>query len=434
MQTISRSEPHGSTPFLDLPPAPLPGGRGNEPLEPVYGRLVARLSRSATDWAVTDADARAVQGELQRLSPKRFAQVISWLERDGLLDTFLDEASQATRNALLDDAVAKGVVQAVPGKKADKSAAQRPPDGPALLFNSPSLPMAFRQLIHQRNVASAAGYYAAHRAYVDRYLGEVERSTSAFQLRALGEPHGAFSLSEPGLIGSDSQTLALSKDWSLTVGLHARDGRLIAYKAMDDKLRSFVGAQRAGSLYAKAAAKMEFKYGSLSTTTELNAKFSPGLAVTPELKQKLAISTGDTAIALKEEISISSKGKTERTSGLKLKGEFGAVSVKVKNDGSIRTELGAAYSELGAKAGTLEGGLGKTFDLGKAEASLYAAVGFKGSEKARVTDAISSHTLFGPMPELDSRTPWSSLPKARQEALYRAGINQAAWDAELQRR
>ncbi|MFZ5470168.1 MAG: hypothetical protein ACOZIN_12105 [Myxococcota bacterium] len=404
------------------------------------------IRQALSGWTVNDDDVAQVNAKLRTLSDADFAEVLGRMDRHRLLASFVENAGAGARADFIEQALGRRYLSTSPGQRVTEgSTAANPPHAPDLIRNDPNLPEAVRMLVQDHNAALANGYYAEHRAYIDRYIAAVGAAESAFDIRAMGEPVTAFGLSEPGVTSNDVIGRMLLGNWCRRVSESNKNPGARARKAIDDKVRDLVGERRAGSLRITAGVSVTGKVGLPGVKLSQGASAEVGLTSygRVEGKTKLGptkLEIGQGPLSFHQTLDAKpNEGSVGLTSHLG-RGKGVDLGAQLSDDGTVRLELklsqvGGGYSAFNPKTGQFGGGVFVGHTIGDLSVKAQAGYDMQGSNKDRAIEAASSRqTLFAPMPELEAKTPWFELPKARRDSLYRAGIDQGAWEAELRRR
>lgn len=408
--------------------------------ETTYAEVQQLLSRSLTDWAVTDAELVKVHGLLGRLAPGHYSDALGRLDRDGLLDRYFSQMSNGARQAFLQQAERQGAISSEPGQKAPRTAGA-PPDGPALFRLDPAMPESLRKCVHSENKRAVFQYEQEYRGYLERYKEQVLAATSGLQLLALGEPVDRLHHLEPRQL-EHPENRELERDWrDPSQFLSKHDLRNSAYQAVMNKMHDLTGQQRPGTFWFKLKGEIELfgllrssgevkltDYGAVKENNSLGlslqaAQELPGLPPVPGEKAQGG--------ALYYERTLDQNGQLTEAVGAQLLG----VGLRLDDQGSARTSIevggGAVYSDLNAHQGTLEQGFKLGTPLGSPlKVSLGAGLGFQGARGGNAKYIMSEPHLFAAVAALHEGKRWEELPELLQGQLQRAGIRKEQWEQE----
>jgi len=398
----------------------------------VYEEIKSSLTSDWKDWAVTDADVRRVHEQLEKLSPADYRKMMERMERSGLLEKYLAEAEPSSRGAFLAQAERKGYVSSVPAEKAAFAIIQ-PPDGPVFFRNEKALPSPVREAIHGANVSAACAYYAAHKAYVKQYAERVREAGNPLDIRRMGEPVAPLSTSEPGLDSSHPDHDAFRRSWTRAV--RATDNRVGAYVAVSERMADLSGIQRPGSFWFKAEAELKAELGPLSLKLGGEVEATQYGKVTGKGKAGVDF---EPMKGVTHGLGLDTSGKQEDSSSA----GFGAFGLGVDGSGTVKMEMAAtgaagSYAVVNTREGRFGGGVSVKHSLVEdmLEAGVSVGAGMQGARPERARDIASREpgSLFGPLPELEQRTPWGQLEPKRRERMRRDGWTAERWAEALQR-
>lgn len=399
---------------------------------------------------VSEGDRRTAVQLLSSLAPDDFRAAFKELAREQKLGELLDDAPPDVRSQFLEAARASKVLTEEPARSASPRPVQ-PPDQPALLVNDKALPDAVRKAIHSENAARASGYTQRFDAYVQSYCAAVKQAQNPLELRALGDLSTPPGITEPGVDEKDRKLLGNLGLTSSFRGLEA------AKKAVSNRISDFRGEIHAGgySLGFEATAKMQIaNVVQLGGTARTEISDDLRVIKEPEPKRKLSVGAfmPDAPMSADDALAPSSwddktkaKQKTSISADFDENGNVTGGQVTIKG-------IGVAHSKgrttFGAEAGAF--GVAQTFvdrdksqygaAFGTEASGSYLGGALKFSAGAKVTLTAqgikreyypdiggTQEGVFGPMPELDAKTPWAKLPQDRRDWYARQGFDEKSW-------
>lgn len=266
---------------------PATAGRSTQP-NPTdsYAAIESRLSRSLSDWVITDSDVKAVHQQLDGLSPKDYHSTLSRMAGDGNLGTYIGEMNDGAREGFLKQARDKGYISTKAGQSYQVNPGHpQPPRSPDLYRNLARLPDSMREAIHDSNVDAQKAYMKDYRNYIDAYSDKVMSCGSEAEIAGLGKPVELEERMEPGVSRIDP----LYKQWTSDT-LAGAPSNQPAYLAISNRVDDLNGEIRPGSLYASGEVSWQqpddgsgdtqlggaiggkiFDYGAVEAEAKLNA-------------------------------------------------------------------------------------------------------------------------------------------------------------------
>ncbi|NTX17654.1 hypothetical protein HUA74_22725 [Myxococcus sp. CA051A] len=385
----------------------------------VSSELQARLTRGLGDWAVSDTDVKTVHTLLGQLPPAAYRATLDWMEREGLLKTFLTEQDPGARESFLKQAEAKGVLQRLAGEPASGPLGY--PGKPEFLRNDAALPESLRHAVSEHAVAAGRAFHAAHAAYLGRYAQAVEDAPGLPELRKLGAPRDArLPDSVLGLDRRDPEREAYAKQWRLAVG--APTSTNWVYQAINARQRALLGERTGGTLALKG--KAELTQGNLKLGGEAQVD-SRGKV---DLKGLSGVELKGGPVGLK--VTQDTKGGFQ--SEMKL--DLGLVKVSQVSDGELKVSLGVgklagSYTTLNLKEARFGGGVFAQVEEAGNKAEVRLGFDMKGLTAQRAKEAVDrQHVgLFDEPPELGRGQSWDALPESKRERYVRNGWNREEW-------
>jgi hypothetical protein len=427
------------------------GGRVGDTTD-TYAQIERALSRTATDWVVSDKDCRRVHTLLGNLPPSAFKETLERMDRSGLLERYLAEMPPELRSGLVQQCEAKGLLSRASGRSAPQAPGS-PPDAPCMLRNSKGLPAPLQVLVHQANVASAHQYRNDYGAYVERYAALVEKCRHPLELRRLGDVVGQFSLSEPGGSSSDARFHA-----SFSRHGFNNEATRAAQQAKHAKVSEFRGEQRPGTFAVHGSLKAEAKVEAEHFSSKLGTELSLKLTQDGQLSGGRTLDAEVTVGRRKHGVSLGSDGVATRSEGISVKHPAGKLSFGTDSQGKAGAEVKVLGNGVGAstdarstttlevslagvdtlsrfnsREGTMEVGAKRSFEFSGGEVEVSGSVSFQGARPERAGVITRGYGLFGSRPELDARTPWSAIPEPRRKELTALdGWSERTWREALQ--
>ncbi|MCP3165779.1 hypothetical protein [Myxococcus qinghaiensis] len=385
----------------------------------VASEIQSRLTRSLGDWAVSDTDVKTVHALLGQLPPAAYRATLEWMERGGLLKTFLSEQDPGARDAFLKQAESQGVLQRLPGEPASGPLGY--PGRPGFLRDESSLPASLRHAVREHSVAAGRAFHADHAAYLGRYVKAVEDAGSLTELRKLGAPRDArLPDSVLGLDRRDPEREDLAKQWRQAVGTPGSTAWV--YQAVNVKQRELLGERAGGTLALKGKAEL----------TQGNLKLGGDAQVDSRGKVDLKAASGvelkGGPVGLK--VMADTKGKLQ--SEVKL--DLGLVKVSQASDGELKVSLGVgkhagSYTTLNLDEARFGGGVFAQVEEAGNKAEVRLGFDLQGLTAKRAKEAVDrEHVgLFDEPPELGRGLAWDALPESKRERYARNGWNREEW-------
>lgn len=380
---------------------------------------------------VSGEECRAALDLLESLPPREYQKAINGLSYRELGDLCRKMPSDL-RKQLAESAVRGGLTKEEPPKSAPGHRSPKPPDQPALISNSPSIPDALREVIHQENAARAKQYEQKLNQYVDAYCARVKSCRTPSELRSLGPLSTPPAILEPGIGGNDFTLKKFQGALSSSqVGIER------ATKAVSDQVSAFRHEQAAGSFGLDVEGKFTVTAGVHPTAlADVGATggVSYGTKVTltddgrvltrhPEAKGQLGIFAGHNEL----EAKFDKRGHLESV-GVELLG----AGVEYERDGKMAFKGGPVETFVNVGEGSYGASLGDKESIGvgsyNLEAELKAGFTYKGIAREYYQDIGGAQSgFFGPMPEVDAKVPYASLSKEKREWYARQGFTKENW-------
>lgn len=365
-----------------------------------YEDIKSCLSKDWKDWAITDAEVRQVHARLEGLPPADYRKMMDRMDRSGLLEKYLEEATPEARQAFLAQAERKGYVATRPAEKASPGPGS-PPDGAIFFVPELKLPDAVRGVIFGANITAANNYHAAYDAYLGRYRQEVMQTQSLDELRALGEPKDALGVSHQ-LTSADPDYKRVQAQWARAQRPPRTDA--LTRKAIEDRRRDLTGEARAGSLRLKQENEAKVELGAASVKVARETVLTQDGKTDATWKAGLAAPLNeDSNIALE----VDSKGGRKSSVGF----DTPFFSVELDSEGGAKLEMGAGplanvYTEFNPEKGTFGGGVNVDKELA-GKVGVKAQVGFEwqGAQRGRAGEALKGSGIFEPLPEQEPKRP-----------------------------
>ncbi len=401
----------------------------------VVAQVKELMTRGALDWMVTGEECRHAVGLLESLPPGEYQKAIKALSTSGELRVLCETMPAEQRRELAESAVRGGLTTARPALLPPGLRDPQPPAQPPLIANLPSLPLELRQLIHRENAARGRQYEATFNQYVDAWCKKAGGCKTPLELRALGPLSQPPQLLEPGLGEEDFKARRFAGD------LCSRDiGIERAAVALSQQVSVFRRELSAGGFGLDFEVKLKLKAeGEVGKDTEGSAgqSFSAkgtltqdGRIINQDVGTESLIGVGRHGTEL--EAKFSPDGHLEAVSG-----EVGGFGVELEREGKATfrvpvVEGVAVETFVNRKNATT----GATL-VAKEEAHLFGwtlegdgKIGFtsKGIDKRYYADIGGKQEgIFGPMPELNDRKPWTELSPERRGWYERQGFSQKTW-------
>ncbi|MGA9521322.1 MAG: hypothetical protein WBV82_07655 [Myxococcaceae bacterium] len=296
----------------------------SEPPPGVYEEIRSALTRGLDNWAIDQGDVDRVHRALAGMTPAQYRGAVERMERDRLLERYLDEGRSEGRDRFLEQATSKGLASKTPGARS--SGPQSPPDGPDTLTNPPELSPSVRRAINDFNIRQANGYYRAYDDYTDRYVQAVGTAKNGAELRELGPPakqrHPSIAIPYGDPMYGELQSEQTSR-LTYSGGSHA------AQIAVSNRLSDFRGEAHAGSVWATVGLGVEVRGTKVGGETVLG---NPGRA---DKKTKLELETPQFTVS--HEVDATGAKKQELKVGVTT--EEGSLKVGASSDGSRSVSL-----------------------------------------------------------------------------------------------
>ena len=468
----STSKQERSRNVMEMAPLHVEAGTKEAPSAPPPSKAVPEerwreisspLTRSTSNLLIGTDDAKRANDALARLSPDQFKTAMERMEREGLLSRFTSNLDIKERERFLELAARSGYLHRDAG--AEGKGPLEPPGTPATFSNDPWLPKAVRDAVHDHTVASAVGYWRDYEAYLDRYEAAVEAAKSGAEIRMLGEPRRA-SPPTDSLAWNDPLRTHYTRDYLERV---PRMGNHRAYVALSNRRSDLLGEARAGSVYVEGKINVRSENGA---EAELSFRQHAGRSARDESKLKVEGDFGGVRAGVEHDLrtgkSSASGGMTSSVGGNRLK-------VKVKEDGSGSTELGAGragsakveftadgrvkgaevkVSGVGAQVGKdgvalqvgggtayanpTEGRFGaraeREFEVAGGKVRVELGAGFNGISIVDARHALASEGTHTVPPEIERGVAWDDLSEDARARVTRNLWTKAEWTEALARR
>ncbi|MFY2560456.1 hypothetical protein ACN469_22785 [Corallococcus terminator] len=385
----------------------------------VASELQSRLTRNLGDWAVSDTDVQTVHALLGQLPPAAYRATLEWMERGGLLKTFLSEQDLGAREAFLKQAESQGVLQRLPAEPASGPLGY--PGKPGFFRNESALPESLRHAVSEHAVEAGRAFHASHAAYLGRYVKAVEVAGSLTELRKLGAPRDArLSDSVLGLDRRDPEREEYAKQWRQAVGVPVSTAWV--YQAVNAKQRELLGERAGGTLALKGKAEL----------TQGNLKLGGDAQVDSRGKVDLKASSG---VELKGgPVGLKVMGDTKGKVQSEVKVDLGLVKVSQASDGELKVSLGVgklagSYTTLNLDEARFGGGVFAQAEEAGNKAEVRLGFDLQGLTAKRAKEAVDrEHVgLFDEPPELGRGLSWDALPESKRERYSRNGWNREEW-------
>ncbi len=402
-----------------------PSGSKDVP-EEVFQGIRSHLTRSLTDWTVSNADVRAVHGALGALPPGPYGAALERMERDGLLRTYVNAQDAGARRAFLEQAEGKGMLQRSKGEVGPVDALGYPAV-PDFFVNDARLPPAMRDAVNAHAIDVGVGFYKAHGEYLVRYALAVDQAASRRELGALGPPRAA-RLSE-SLLGLDWKDPA-RKDYEAAwkAGIGRPKSLNLTFQHVTARERELSGERAAGTV------RLQGKLGAGTDSAQWAVKGSLDTRGQRELKGEAGVTLRSGPLKL--ELSQDTAGKKEAT----VKLDLGLVELSLDSGGAQRVAVGIgkvlqAQATLNPRKAEFEGGISAKVKADGDQAGVEAGFSMKGLSAQRARQAVDPghRGVFQQPVELEARTAWDDLPRATRAAYVKDGWNQALWTQALSR-
>ncbi|MCI0412179.1 hypothetical protein L0222_05165 [bacterium] len=409
-------------------------------------QIKEKLSYGVTDLAVTDQDVKDVRDKLESLSPGEYKAQVERMSKDGVLQRYMDNMSDADKKGFLEQGAKKGYLNGGEVKVPDGPL--NPPAGPTLYDNKPELPKEMRELISEQNLKGAAEYDKAYGQYMDRYKKELDNCKSPEEMRKLGHWAPKHPLGqEPGYANKAGD--ALADKWADERITKTRGDKEAREMAME-KMYKFTGRRPAGDVFVEveANAKVEF-VNSSKTGVSVGGKAGATVGTGDGLRTSTTREDG-----VSQQVGDFKVGGTERSKDGSVAGQAGykGSQVQVRDDGTFEVKI-------------KQGGGGKTAGYGPyasynpnqadarfgAHASVNAEIGSDGGPKVKgevggkvgvgirgiTGDELYEGLRQGPgywndPAELQQGKSWNDLPKETQERYQKHyGWSEKEWQGKL---
>ncbi len=370
---------------------------------------------------------------MRSLPPSEFREVVERLRESRhfgpLCEAIKHDAS--ARSAFLEAGVKSGFLSVTPPRIAEQRGALAPPAQPSLVRNERALPFELRSVIHEENLARASRYTAAFDTYLDAWCARARNAETPHDLRALGPPSAPPALNEPGIEHSDKKDFG----WNFGLTEEAR-GSQRALKTLSDKVSDLRGEPRAGSYGPSIDVGIKttpHKVSGLKVTTEAAVEIrSSATGLETKAKSKASLQIGPELLSLKR--SLDSKGTEAVSLSTKSDAFSGAIEVSVDKKGKAKTtlelDLGTGITSTTSVDNHGNFGFGAKVkkELAGIEFSAKVALNGYAIPPEYYQDIGGAQPgIFGPMPELEAKVPWTSLTKDRRDWYARQGFNAANW-------
>ncbi|MFP2911325.1 hypothetical protein ACLESD_41140 [Pyxidicoccus sp. 3LFB2] len=391
----------------------------------VYAGIRSHLTRSLTDWAVTDGDVKAVHVALGTLQPGAYRAALERMERDGLLGEYTKAQNPDTRKAFLEQAESKGMLQRRKGEAPAGPLGY--PAQPDFFRNDARLPESMRGAVNAHAIDAGAAFYKAHSEYLDRYVDAANGAKSLQELHVLGEPRAAY-LKETvlDLEWKDPTRKAFETEWRNGIGKPESTNR--AYQTVSARQRELTGERPGGSIRTHGKAELTHQGFKLGTEAHVDTRGKVGL------KGELGVATRGGPLGI--DITRDTAGSTKVETKLNL----GPVELSHASDGEVKVGLGVgkyAQAFVSLNRETAEFGGGVSAELGAEGNKAAAEAGFsmKGLSATRAHEAFDKHHrgVFASPPELAAGTAWDALPEQQRVSYARDGWDPGRWTAALKR-
>ncbi|MFP2928860.1 hypothetical protein ACLESO_27410 [Pyxidicoccus sp. 3LG] len=375
--------------------------------ESVYANIQAHLTRGLDNWVIGDGDVKAVHTALGTLAPGAYRAALERMEKDGLLGTYVKAQDEDTRQAFLEQAESKGVLQR---RKGDAPAGPLGyPAVPDFFKNDSRLPESMRDAVNAHSIQVGVGFYRAYEGYLDRYAEAVDAAKSPQELEALGEPRKAhLKDSVLGLDGrKDPAREAYAAAWRRGVG--QPESRNRTFQDINARYQELIGERPAGSM--QLSGKATVSTGSVN----LGGEASVDTRGKGELKGEAGVEVKGGPLSL--ELTQDTDGK--RT--VETKVDLGFFEISHGSDGETKLSLGAskntqAFVKLNLEKAEFGGGVSAKVKIpGGAEAEVETDVSMKGltAEHAKQSVDLRHRGIFDPSRQQPEATQDAPLPRKR---------------------
>ena len=427
----------------------LEGAVSTPAAEAGYSPVREKLTYGFGNLMIDNSDVADVHTQLQKLTPSEYRATLVRMDKDGLLNRYINNMDDDSLKAFLRQALDSGYIKLDPAY-ARVQGRFEPPTPPALLKNDRNLPTAVREAIHQENLNSACRYYKSYGEYIKRYSDAVLQARSGEEIRAIGAPVNRKNLAEPGVTNNngDKDYSRFVKDWYSTLSGYPMEAR--GYMAISDRMHDLTGAKRAGSVWFTSefqigAEKKLDQHANLGAVAKGRFEFSPYGATYRQIETSGQFSTnmegnqfsdGVQKSVLTAPNGVRHESDFERTTSVGV--ESKETGFSVQNDGTFEGSLAVGgaphgYARFNPNDGFMELGIGKSQELGIAKGQIRLGLGLQGSNPERVRDAIIGDVgTFGTPSELERGMSWQSLSADRRGYFERSlGWNEAEWNKRL---
>lgn len=384
-----------------------------------YDNITSHLSRSVTDWAVTDGDVRAVHDQLDGLSGSDYRATIERMDQDGNLGTYVNQMNSGAREDFLAQARDKGYLESVPGRDYDVPSAQpQPPSFPELYRHDSDQPSSIREAIHDSNVDRFQTYKGEYRTYIDDYSDRVMAAGSEDEIRAMGPPVNSHTPMEPGLRGNDPM-----KDRWAREAIAFTPSHQPAYVAIGNKQDDLNGEVRPGSFFVSGEVSWQ-QPDDGSGDTQLGGKIGGRLyhygAVEAEAKGSASNIMGTPIAGEAGVTGLRTPGGTtniQLDGGLKAEGAFDTedsrigrvvpLSAEIAQNGKVELGLDAvdvdsplgdvgvrSFASSDPSSNTLEMGVSGDLETSRGTVQVKGGAGMRGITADEIVDAMNNPGFF----------------------------------------
>jgi hypothetical protein len=404
---------------LRVPSAPVPEG--------AYAALQSHLTRSLTNPLLTASDVQAAHTVLGAVPREAYRATLERMDRDGLLSTYVSRMDASARQAFLDQAASRGVLQRRAGEPPGPLGV---PGRPETFVNDQQLPSALRDAVNAHATDMGRAAVVAHDDYLRRYDDAVARADSLRALRALGPPQ-ALDLRETslGLSWSDPNRPRYEAEWKAGLG-RPQHSLVQAYASVTARARVLAGEQPAG-LFVSA----ELSGADSGVVVKHEARASTRGPISLQTRVGIAPKAGPLGL----EVTTDARGKLESQVQL----EVGPVAVSHDSEGKSELSLGAkgspfkAHASVNARTAEFAGGV--AFEVsdksGQYHGGLKLAYGMRGIVPERAGQAVREDVpgLFSRPRDLDPGRAWDDLSPERRALYERQGWTREEWAEESRR-
>lgn len=314
----------------------------------VYSEIEQSLSRSWSDWAITNKDVDNIHKSLESLNKQDYHHCLEQMGKNNLLNKYIDNMSSESRANFLNQATEKDYIHRESGSKPEGYKFD-PPAAPDIYLNNVNLPKEIREAIHDYNIEKSNEYAKNYDAYIDRYVESVKNASGVETIKDLGSPH------PPQNVDADRGVTVFHPDYKrfmldrIDRELQPTDSR--AYHAISDRVNDLSGVQRPGSFWLRVEGKVAAKADNLSFKAGGEIKISDYGRV--DVTGKVGVETKVGPIKAGAE-KTTDTGKTKLSIGVDAKN---GKSVKVKTDGEFEATSKLAYAKVNPEKATFEGGV-----------------------------------------------------------------------------